>query len=461
MILKIIVFLHVIVLRVLGITDRQLIVYDSLDSVPLIIDPIESPIEPSGYTLCLRVRFNTWADVDLMDSAFFSFKLKNFSTGIGEFGNFEFKHDFLWKGVIPISILFWNSICASFNYTDLTLVLFVNRQILLNLTEKSLTQKYSHKDPLDLTIDLGLSSFSGQITDLNVWSRSLSLKDLDQYSVMCSNNLTESMKPDKVMWSRLNITEKNNLKSTVISRTSLCQQVTITNTTDTVIIRSSNPYFDYKTAYAFCKELNGNMPYPENKTELQQMLSINKDSKLQCFNRVWMAISKSRYNSSVLIYDKRTLPEKEITFGNLGRKDLSVFASSNDMCVYAEISSSRFFITECSIRLCSMCQFRDDKRSFSLKGFESYQTIDDTYAMVREDFSSHPFRIKGVRGKSFIENYRMEFVLRKKDCNDILAYSNATSLTPIGIRRWYWTSNNCSSGMSQATSVLLKLSNVS
>ncbi len=459
MFLKIIFFVHIIVLRVLGITDKQIAVYDSLKSIPLTIDPIESPIEPSGYTLCLRVRFYTWADVDLMDSAFFSFKLKNFSTGIGEFGNFEFKHNFLWKGIIPISILFWNSICASFNYTNLTLVLFVNRQILLNLTEKSLTQEYSHKNPLDLTIRL--SSFSGQITDLNVWSRSLSLKDLDQYSVMCSNNLTESMKPDKVMWSRLNITEKNNLKSTVISRTSLCQQVAITNTTDTVIIRSSTPYFDYKTASSFCKELNGNMPYPENKTELQQMLSINQDSKLKCFNRVWMAITKSRYNSSVLIYDKKTLPEKEITFGNLGRKDLSVFASSNDMCVYVDISSARFFITECSNRLCSMCQFRDDKRSFNLKGFESYQTIDDTYAMVREDFSSHPFRIKGVRGKSFIENYSTEFVLSKKDCNETLAYCNETSLTPIGIRRWYLTSNNCSSGMSQATSVLLKLSNVS
>jgi len=419
-------------------------------------------VEPTGYSLCLRVQFHNWVDENIVESDFFSFNLKNFKTGIGELRNFEFKHSFNWRGVIPISISFWNSICASFNYTDLTLILLVNGQILLNSTEKYLPEDNFLTEHLDLYIDLRTRIFSGQITDFNLWSRSLSVTYLYQYSSGCSTNITEILKPDKVIWSRLSITNKNNSKSKIIPKVDLCQDLSFTTTTETVMLRSSSPNFNYKTAYTFCKDFNGNMPYPRNKTELKNIFFIDKDFKQRCENKVWIPITKSQYNSSVLIYDTRTLPEQVISFGTLGKKNLDSFASSNKTCIYLEISSLQYSITGCTDLLCSMCQYKVDKIVFSLHGFNNELEIDDTYAMVREDFRSLSCRLSGIMGKSSIEQFHdKRYVIYKKGCKDFLAYNSETSITPVGIRRWYWNSNNCNNGMIWNTSILLKLSNVS
>ena len=225
MLWKIIVFVYIIVPSVFGIRDNQIAVYDSLLSSPHSIDPIESLMEPSGYTLCLRVQIKKWENEPIISSAFFSFTLKNFSTGNGEFHNFEFKHNFNFREIVPLSFSFWNSICASFNYTDLTLILLINNQIILNLTEKSLSKDYYFKDPLDISIDLKPSGFSGLITDLNMWSRPLSVNDLYQYSCRRSKNFTESLKPDKVIWSRFNITNNTNSKPLIIPVEDLCQDL--------------------------------------------------------------------------------------------------------------------------------------------------------------------------------------------------------------------------------------------
>jgi len=281
MVWKIIFLVYIIVPSGFGIMDEEIAIYDSLESNRLIINPIISTLEQTGYTLCLRVQFKYWINEEIVSSSFFSLKMINLKTGIGELGNFKFKHTFNWTGVIPISLSFWNSICASFNSTDLTLILLVNGQILLNTTEKSSYIKSYLNDLMDTSIQLGLGNFSALITDLNVWSRPLSVTDLYKYSSGCSTNAIEILKPDKVIWSRLKIINKNNSNSKSIPKVDLCENLSFTITTDTIILHG--PFSNYETAYRFCKDFKGNMQMKMNwKNLLLQMKSGFILTFLQC-----------------------------------------------------------------------------------------------------------------------------------------------------------------------------------
>ena len=131
------------------------------------------------------------------------------------------------------------------------------------------------------------------------------------------------------------------------------------------------------------------------------------------------------------------------------------------MCVYAEISSLRYFITECSSGLCSMCQYNNERMIFRLQGLKNSPTIDNTYLMTRDDFTMPSLFLRGIYGGFKIGTYYGHYVIFQEGCNGLLAINNENSLAPVGIQQWHWTSNNCNSGMIQNTSIMLKLCNVS
>ncbi len=447
---------------VLSATDKQISVFEFGYSDPMEIAPLESLTSPTGYSLCFRVQFVSWYKVEVLRTSLFSFSLKDYQSGLGSCRNMDLERNFNWKGLIPISYLFWNSVCATYHDTDRLFILALNGKIVLNMTEGKRLDNYIIQNPLESDFEIGNDkSFSGKLTDLNLWSRPLSTDELDLFSTGCNPQFVENSKPDKIIWSTLKITNQNK-NPRRIQKSELCQDSAVLSNEDKVILRSAKPFYDYPNAFKYCLALNGQMPYPQNKTHLEKLLSNNKNAKDHCIDKVWIAITRSSKNASLLVYDTKNIPETIVPFQPLTKTQLDSFSKSNDLCMIAQLSSRQFDTSVCSVTLCFMCQFPYYRTILRLYGNSEFVgTIDNIYAMMSRDFESNSLTLKGLSGKSSINQEQGRFVIFNSNC--LKAVYKTNDLSPMGIRIWNLKLNCDDDTMDNLTNteILLKLSNVS
>ncbi len=443
-------------------SDKQISVFEFGYSDPMKILPLESVDAPNGYSICFRVQFSSWYKEVVLATSLFSFSLLNYQSGLGICKNIDSAHDFYWKGHIPISYVFWNSVCATYNHTDRSFILSLNGKFVLNLNEEKFRNIYVLQDPLTLEFEIGdITSFSGQLTDLNVWSRPLSAFEIGLFSTGCNPQFVQNSKPDKIIWSMLNVTNQDKA-SRRIQKAELCQDSKVLSSEDKIILRSAKPFYNYTHAYQFCIALNGHMPYPQNKSHLETLLSNNKNAKDHCMDRVWIPITRSSKNGSVLVYDTRNFPETIIPFQPLKENILSTFSTSNEQCIIAQLSTKQYSTNDCSENLCFMCQFPEHRMILNLNGNSEYVgTIDTVYAIMPLDYESNSFLLRGITGKSYIKQEQGRFEIRSsKNC--VKAFFITSRLTPMGIHDWNWKQNCDENIVYELTKTeKLKLSNVS
>ena len=76
-----------------------------------------------------------------------------------------------------------------------------------------------------------------------------------------------------------------------------------------------NEQLDYARSALFCKQINGQMFYPTDKQHLDELLSkFNQVVTVGCANRIWVPFVRSTRNATKWVFDRKFLPETEITF---------------------------------------------------------------------------------------------------------------------------------------------------
>ncbi len=176
--------------------------------------------ETKGYTVCLRFKFLTWNRKTLIESNYIIFGFFDYKEGTGFYKNGVTRHIFSWKNQLTMSPLVWNSMCIIYNAADLSLVITANGYIIYSATE---TNKIEFTLS-DLRIMLGEESFSGQIADLNIWSRPLTISDVKEYLLNCTTDLTLKIKPEFLVWTNVDIVPKN-INTSMISRDKFCKDL--------------------------------------------------------------------------------------------------------------------------------------------------------------------------------------------------------------------------------------------
>ena len=109
--------------------------------------------------------------------------------------------------------------------------------------------------------------FSGLMTDVNVWDRTLSTNELQDFGLSCSDQLYRLSPPTLINWQ--NVTTENHSGS--ITRFNVSREETCLRSDDRVLL-FKHP-IPFEKSFSLCGNLGGKLYLPETKTEFQKFLS--------------------------------------------------------------------------------------------------------------------------------------------------------------------------------------------
>ena len=159
----------------------------------LIIQPNHVKNPPSGYTLCLRLKFRTWQEQVIFSSPSLTLEFHR-SAMLLKHGNGFYWFD--WKGHMTVSYHAWNSICIIHNSLNLTLEVRIKKNSTLSVVNVTAVGEVSGY-PLILNPEHD-RPIIGQVTDVNFWSRPLSLEESNEFTVNCNLSSSEKLMPDYI-----------------------------------------------------------------------------------------------------------------------------------------------------------------------------------------------------------------------------------------------------------------------
>ena len=128
------------------------------------------------------------------------------------------------------------------------------------------TRNISIGNKLEIAKCQNVSFSSGQMTDVNVWNRSLSTMELQDFSLNCSNQHYRLSPPYMIDWQ--NVTMKNqsgSISGFNISREEICLRAD-----DQILLFKL--LISFEKSFSLCKNLGGKLYLPKNMTELQKFI---------------------------------------------------------------------------------------------------------------------------------------------------------------------------------------------
>jgi hypothetical protein len=259
-----------------------------------------------GYTYCLRVNFWTLYPCTLFETPSLSLGLENYLEGIGVVRDGQFSHPFEWKNFLELSYFSWNSFCISSHLTNL--YFSINGKEVFNLTDVKEQQEKINVS----TITLGSYFFTGQISDFNIWNRSLSHQEILKFSLSCESDFVEKSNPGILLWSLANFTSQgNSIAKATTNRKYLCQQNNDSKPKTKMLVfpKSSTSEFYSQD----CKNLNGVTFYPQHDRDIQYLtdtvgsLLVNEE----CSGEFLVPFVRSRANENDWIYKNKENQDDE------------------------------------------------------------------------------------------------------------------------------------------------------
>jgi hypothetical protein len=364
----------------------------------------------------------------------------------------SFKNSFEWGNYLQLSYYLWNSFCVSLQFSNI--FFSINGKEVLNLTVDGQPEK------IDLsTISLGKDHFSGQISDLNIWNRSLSHEEIINYSFSCDSAFVEKSNPAILLWSFANITIQGNLaEKAVIPRKNVCQQNydAQPKTKKLIFPRFFRCIFNSKQ----CKNLNGEMFYPRSERDIQRLIEQAGSSIVnnECSGKFWVPFIRS---ATGWIHLSKRHQDEEHSFTPWMKAHFNESSITPNDCMYFEIRTNQFKSVDCSTStyncFCSFCETDEARYIFNIHSNCTNSNMDTKYFFV----PSYPrYYFSGVLGKTdFVSNdFSYEWQLTVAgESNQVQAKIEGALSDPFGIQTWKYGYGQCG----ENPLVRIKLSNVS
>ncbi len=215
-------------------------------------------------------------------------------------------------------------------------------------------------------ITLGGCSFTGTITDFNVWSRPLSLEDVAEYTSGCNPYYVEKSKPEIVFWPKLNVTSQGKyVKKISLPYGIVCDLRKKLKRQKFTFLMPRRWSYDY--SQRFCTQMNAEMFYPRSEQHLDELISkLGNFLHNKCTDKFWAPIVRSKSNSSQWIYDRRSnLTEEIVTFLPWRKVDEDNGVMETD-CLFFNISSKEFHEESCGegFPLCTVFAIEENRWQF-------------------------------------------------------------------------------------------------
>jgi len=332
-------------------------------------------------------------------------------------------------------------ICVVYEASEMSLNITIGGELVLSLTESG-SQYISH-DVFKLG---GTSTFSGHITDFNVWSRPLSAEEVKKYQHDCKVDVSKILKPDIVSWPNINLTNQTTKnKIIILQRNKICDNQLV-NKSDVILIF---PYeATYDAAVKKCKTMNVEMPPFESDYGLYKMLYIDKVIKMEpnCREKIWLSALLT--NTSVVLKNNTQ---------NLTVNSTEIIK----VCQVLDLILNSYNFEDCNGLSCFSCQFPTNRLSFTLKGL-CPELHDTKYFLAQENVLADQMVLSGVTGLTNVvyDSYAKEWnVILLKENKTIGMRKDTGTILPFGLQTWT-LAYNCEATVRNLQAEL-KLSNVS
>ena len=124
-------------------------------------------------------------------------------------------------------------------------------------------------------------------------------------------------KPEYVLWSEAIVTNQSiNARNIAISTDTFCKRQNVLNSGALFI----PPYRDlFEESLKFCQNLNGEMPWPRNEEQLNDIISFSQEkwNSSKCKNGFWLPVKRSQDSTSKWFHETS---KEEVTFGDWQRQ---------------------------------------------------------------------------------------------------------------------------------------------
>ena len=307
----------------------------------------------------------------------------------------------------------WNHICFSISMNQLSIVL--NGQILLNDKVDLVT-----KEIINPTLWLGgiISKtkyyvdkrFVGLITDVHLWSRSLSIDDL--IFISKSNTISSMKFPDLFTWSTLRIQSNTT-----------CVEYLVKDRNDELLqkkppqkIMLIEDLKSFDASNYLCQAYGGKLFVPKNQEDVTKISLLIEQSNGNCTN-VYLGLKKS----NDLVTD---LDGNNTSFIHWGKNQPN--GKEYQQCI--RIRKDSFYDdVSCYNEICSFCQI-PTKNTFKLRG-QIPKGAEGKYS-VELGLTTKDTKIRGIQETDCFWNGTWVFGQHLKLQNPI------SNMPPVGMHKW-------------------------
>ena len=147
------------------------------------VQPNQANLETLGFSICLRCKFWTWDVKNVFETNFAVLAFSKFEMFLAAVSVFNGPYVVFSSQGLKSSPSLWNTLCVVFNAQTSNVTVFINgnKEILNQYRNVTNFINGSKVGTIMVGGTNGPMRFSGQVTDLNIWSRHLNPSEVNKF----------------------------------------------------------------------------------------------------------------------------------------------------------------------------------------------------------------------------------------------------------------------------------------
>ena len=299
--------------------------------------------------------------------------------------------------------------------------------------------------------------FRGAVLDFHVWSRSLKLREMLEFTAKCADFSDTGNEGDLINWNSLVVlkTGSASVNQTVKKSSSvICPSPNGDRITLIIDKRQT-----YSNAKLFCSQLGGQMPMFRKVEDFEDLrksfYSRNRFDKKgmdmldACSKRFWVPVIQRGKDNTTEEYVWIEDGPKENDRDKNERNKVAEFLPWSigqpngfeyERCVILTYNNKRYFDVTCERKYCSFCSF-DNEIHFTLRGLKESSDVDSKYIFLPRLQKRESFVFMG-----HLDHYIIFYMLENNmeiwdvKTNRISGYHNGSNFgdenPSIGAKKW-------------------------
>ena len=351
--------------------------------------------------------------------------------------NFEIPKDI---DVLPFN---WHHICVSISEDSFTVIVDGHKWYHANRAkgpvEKTTVARLDLGSPDEYWVYPDGINFRGLLSELNIWSKSLSISQMVKITRNCGK---EDPTPDLLKWS--------DLPSSMIRGYKYNEKIenTCPYTEATSLTYKIMPYLhDQDNAIHVCKILNGKLAFPHSLNELltwngkllrMKCININNKFSLIIIKSFVVRVSENACVNFVAPM-RRSSNGSWINQNNNGIVDMENFWNSRspygedlNKCTGFKTKHCKYYVTHCKTKACFICAWKDTP-AFTLRGLCTDTQVDEQFVLLPEKTFGGNVLFFGIGNNNILFNQETSsWLIVKNSVDEIFSGISTDALDVVG-----------------------------